>query len=270
MINHQRRAYLERKILSKVQMPAQYIGGERNIVVKDHRRVRGKVCLGFPDAYTIGMSHHGLQVLYSLMNRREDWAAERVFCPWPDMEQQLRANQLPLFSLETFTALSEFDVLGLSLQYEISSPNVLTMLDLGDITLHSRERTLAEPLVLAGGPCCQNPEPMADFFDVMVIGDGEPALPEVCDLWLELRDGIRDRDGGLAVGEAGRRQREEALATIAGRLAYAYVPRFYQPEYRDDRVVAMHRTREDVPETIAPSTIGDRDALADRAAGAAG
>ena len=131
MINHPRRRLLESRVWPRVQTPAQYVGGERNIVVKDHSKVRGTLCLGFPDAYTIGMSHHGLQVLYSLMNRREDWAAERVFCPWPDMEKQLRKHNIPLYGLETFTALSDFDVVGLSLQYEISSPNVLTMMDLG-------------------------------------------------------------------------------------------------------------------------------------------
>lgn len=259
MINHQRLELLQRKVLAKVQTPAQYIGGERNIVVKDHRSVRGKLCLGFPDAYTIGMSHHGLQVLYSLMNRRQDWAAERVFCPWPDMEAQLREHQIPLYSLETFTALSDFDVLGLSLQYEISSPNVLTMLDLGGIPLHSTARTLRDPLVVAGGPCCQNPEPMADFFDVMVFGDGEPSLPELCDLWLETRERRREADGGYLEGEAGRQQREEAVLEIAERLEYAYVPRFYAPEYQDDRVVALNRTRSGVPATIAPCVIRDLD-----------
>lgn len=262
MINQQRLDLLERKVLAKVQTPAQYVGGERNIVVKDHRKVAGKLCLGFPDAYTIGMSHHGLQVLYSLMNRRDDWAAERVFCPWPDMEAQLREHAIPLYSLETFTALSEFDVIGLSLQYEISSPNVLTMLDLGGVPLHSEQRTMADPLVIAGGPCCQNPEPMADFFDVMILGDGEPALPVICDLWLQLRNRCRSGDGGFLEGEAGRRQREEALAEVARQLEYAYVPRFYAPEYQDDRVVALNRTRGDAPATIAPSVIRDLDGTA--------
>ena len=176
MINQQRRQLLEARVWPHVQTPAQYVGGERNIVVKDHSTVRGKLCMGFPDAYTIGMSHHGLQVLYSMMNRRDDWCCERVFTPWPDMEQQLRKHNIPLYSLETFTALSEFDVIGLSLQYEISSPNVLTMIDLGGIPLESIDRTMADPLMLAGGPCCQNPEPMADYFDVMITGDGEPSL----------------------------------------------------------------------------------------------
>lgn len=261
MINHTLRQKLESLVWPHVQTPAQYVGGERNIIVKDHQQVRGKVCLGFPDAYTIGMSHHGLQVLYSLMNRREDWCAERVFTPWPDMESRLRKYDLPLYSLETFTPLSEFDVIGLSLQYEISSPNVLTMLDLGGIPLESCHRTLSDPLVLAGGPCCQNPEPMADFFDVMIAGDGEPILPEICDLWLELKEQYITKDGGLETGERGRRQREEALAILAQRIESAYVPRFYLPEYNQGRIVALNRTRDDVPATIAPSVIKDLDSI---------
>lgn len=260
MINTKLKEHLVRHVLAKVRTPAQYIGGERNIVVKQHDQVAGKLCLCFPDAYTIGMSHHGLQVLYSLMNRRPDWAAERCFTPWPDMEQQLRQQQLPLYSLETFTPLSEFDVIGFSLQYEISSPNVLTMLDLGGIPLRATARTMADPLVIAGGPCAQNPEPMAEFIDCFVTGDGEPSLPEICDMWLELRQAAREQDGWLG-GPAGRRQREEALAELARRLAYAYVPRFYEPEYRDGRIVALHRSRSDVPATIEPCVIRDLDAI---------
>ncbi|WP_372717633.1 TIGR03960 family B12-binding radical SAM protein [Novipirellula sp.] len=261
MINQQRRRLLESRVWPHVQTPAQYVGGERNIVVKDHRQLRGRLCLGFPDAYTIGMSHHGLQVLYSLMNRRDDWCAERVFTPWPDMEALLRKHEIPLYSLETFTSLADFDVIGLSLQYEISSPNVLTMIDLGGIPLESVDRTMADPLLVAGGPCCQNPEPMADYFDVMIMGDGEPALPEICDLWIELRQRYRRGDGTFAGGSEGRSQREEAVAEIAQKLAYAYVPRFYQPEYENNRIVSLSRTRDDVPATIAPSVISDLDGI---------
>jgi len=261
MINQKIRQKLESQVWPHVQTPAQYVGGERNIVVKDHRGVRGKVCLGFPDAYTIGMSHHGLQVLYSLVNRKEDWCAERVFAPWPDMETQLRRHGLPLYSLETFTPLSEFDVVGLSLQYEISSPNVLTMLDLGGIPLESADRTMADPLVLAGGPCCQNPEPMADFFDVMIAGDGEPILLEICELWLKLKQNYQNEQGGFADGEIGKKERVEALATLARTIESAYVPRFYQPEYRQGRIVALNRMRDDIPATIAPSVIKDLDSI---------
>jgi len=261
MINLERRRILESRVWPHVQTPAQYVGGERNIVVKDHAQVEGKLCLGFPDAYTIGMSHHGLQVLYSLMNRREDWCAERVFTPWPDMEQLLRKHDIPLYSLETFTSLNEFDVLGLSLQYEISSPNVLTMIDLGGIPLESADRTMADPLVLAGGPCCQNPEPMADYFDVMITGDGEPSLPTICDLWLKLKKERQLPDGSFLTGEEGRKQREDALLIVAQSIESAYVPRFYRPEYGSGRIATLHRTRSDVPETIAPSVISDLDSI---------
>ncbi|MCA9130277.1 MAG: TIGR03960 family B12-binding radical SAM protein [Planctomycetales bacterium] len=258
MINTDLKQQLARHVLAKVRMPAQYIGGERNIVVKNHHEVTGKLCLCFPDAYTIGMSHHGLQVLYSLMNRRSNWAAERAFTPWPDMEQQLRHYGLPLYSLETFTPLKDFDVLGFSLQYEISSPNVLTMLDLGGVPLRANQRTMADPLVIAGGPCAQNPEPMAEFVDCFVTGDGEPALQEICDLWLELRQQAHE-NGTWLRGDMGVAQRNEALAEIARRLPYAYVPRFYQPEYADGRFVGLNRLRSDVPETIEPSVIRDLD-----------
>lgn len=260
MINHRLKETLQRSVLAKVKTPAQYVGGERNIVVKDHQEVAGKVCLCFPDAYTIGMSHHGLQVLYSLMNARPDWAAERCFTPWPDMEQLLRSYGLPLYSLETYTPLSQFDVVGFSLQYEMSSPNVLTMLDLGGIPLHSQQRTMADPLILAGGPCTQNPEPVADFIDCFVTGDGEPSLPEICDIWLELRTAAREKQGWLE-GIAGRQQREEALADLASRLPYCYVPRFYQPEYADGRIASLNRTRSNVPATISPCVIRDLDSI---------
>jgi len=260
MINTELKEQLVRRVLSKVRTPGQYIGGERNMVVKDHREVAGKLCLCFPDAYTIGMSHHGLQVLYSLMNRRDDWVAERCFTPWPDMEQQLRNYGLPLYSLETFTPLSAFDVIGFSLQYEISSPNVLTMLDLGGVPLRASQRTMADPLILAGGPCAQNPETMAEFVDCFVTGDGEPSLPEICNLWLQLRNEAREAGGWLA-GEAGRHQRSEALAELARRLPYAYVPRFYVPEYHNGRITSLTRSRSDVPETIEPCVIRDLESI---------
>src|SRR5918995_6866185 len=168
MLNTQLKDRIVRYVLPKVQTPAQYVGGELNVVVKDHRTVRGRLCLAFPDLYTIGMSHHGLQVLYSLMNSRDDWACERAFTPGLDMERELRAAELPLYSLETFTPLSEFDVLGFTLQYEICTSNLLTMLDLGGIPLRSVDRTMDHPLVIAGGPCAQNPEPVAPFVDVFV------------------------------------------------------------------------------------------------------
>ncbi|MCA9222144.1 MAG: hypothetical protein KDA71_17565, partial [Planctomycetales bacterium] len=260
MLNQTLKDRLISRVLPNVQTPAQYLGGELNMVRKDHRQMRGTLCLAFPDAYTIGMSHHGLQVLYSLMNARDDWACERAFTPWPDMEQQLRGQGLPLFSLETFTPLSDFDVVGFSLQYEVCSPNILTMLDLGGIPLHATERTLHDPLVIAGGPCAQNPETMAPFIDLFVTGDGEPSLPVICDLWRDLKEAALST-GPASRGAAGRQQREELLLEMARRLPFAYVPRFYEPEYRDGRFVALNRTHPDVPETIEPSVITDLEGI---------
>ena len=258
MLNESLKQELQRSVLPNVQMPAQYLGGEWNMVRKDHCTVRGKLCLAFPDTYTIGMSHHGLQVLYSLMNAKPEWACERAFVPWDDMESQLRQKQLPLFSLETFTPLSDFDVLGFSLQYEICSTNLLTMLDLAGIPLRSADRTMDHPLIVAGGPCAQNPEPLAPFIDVFVTGDGEPSLPSICDFWLAARQSQRPADGAASTGDESR---ESHLAELAATHPYCYVPRFYEPEYRDGRFVALQRTRSDVPETIEPSVISDLDSI---------
>ena len=146
------------RLLLRVQKPGQYIGGELNAVVKNHRDVRGKLCLAFPDTYGLGTSHHGLQVLYTIMNNDPQWACERAFTPWIDFEKVLRENGLPLYSLETFTPLKEFDLIGFSLQYEVCYTNLLTMLDLGGVPLHSKDRALSDPLVICGGPGAQNPE----------------------------------------------------------------------------------------------------------------
>jgi radical SAM superfamily enzyme YgiQ (UPF0313 family) len=213
------------------------------------------------------------------MNAREDWVCERAFCPWQDMEAQLRLHEVPLYSLESFTPLSDFDVLGFTLQYEICTSNLLTMLDLGGIPIHAQERTMDDPLVIAGGPCAQNPEPLAPFIDVFVTGDGEPSLPAICDLWLKLKEayGARSDTGNIKVasatqsphrGEAGGdrvvrdrgavREREEAIAELARRLPFVYAPRFYEPEYyADGRLAALCRTRPDMPETIEPAVIDD-------------
>jgi radical SAM family uncharacterized protein len=231
------------RLLHRVQTPAQYIGGELHSVVKDHRQVRGKLCLAFPDLYTLGMSHHGLQVLYTLMNNDPQWACERVFAPWVDFEQLLRQHGLPLYSLETFTPLRDFDVLGFSLQYEICYTNILTILDLGGIPLHSKDRTHEHPLILAGGPGAQNPEVLAPFIDLFVIGDGEESLPWIMERWMTLK-------------ERGDKSRQEMLAEIVGSVNWAYAPCFYEPEYHaDGTIAAMHRTRSDVPREIMACTI---------------
>src|SRR5262249_42872286 len=152
MLNQRLKDELTSHVLPRVKTPAQYLGGEHNMIRKNYGDGQGKLCIAFPDLYTIGMSHHGLQVLYSLMNAREDWVFERVVAPWFDMEAEMRGRSIPLYSLENFTPLSEFDVFGFTLQYEFCTSNILTMLDLAGIPLHATERTMADPLIIAGGP----------------------------------------------------------------------------------------------------------------------
>jgi radical SAM family uncharacterized protein len=244
------------RLLPRVQKPAQYIGGELNSVVKDHRRVRGKILLSFADTYTLGMSHHGLQVLYSILNSDPQWACERAFTPWLDYERELRRAGLPLCSLETFTPLRDFDVVGFSLQYEVCYTNILTMLDLGGIPLHADDRGHNDPLIVCGGPGAQNPDLLAPFVDVFVIGDGEESLPWLLQRWIELK-------------ERGGKSRSEMIAELVGSVAdagwapWAYAPRFYEPEYHaDGTLAAMHRTRGDVPQQIFACTIRqDFDAI---------
>ncbi len=239
--------YIANRLLPRVQTPAQYTGGEWNAVVKDHSTIRGTVCLAFPDQYSIGMSHYGLQVLYDVMNRRSDWACERAFAPMVDMEQLLREHRKPLFSLETFTPLAQFDVLGFTLQYDLCYSNVLTMLDLGGVPLAAVERTAEHPLIIAGGPCAVNPEPISRFIDLFVIGDGEETLPEVCDLWLQLKQAGLDRTA--------------ALAEMARRLPYAYVPRFYESIHASGPAPsAVRPMRDDLPSHIEPAVVADLDA----------
>jgi radical SAM family uncharacterized protein len=238
------------RLLPRVRMPGQYMGGELNSIVKDHRQVRGKLCLTFPDTYSLGMSHHGLQVLYSLMNSDPQWACERAFAPWSDFETLLRQRRLPLYSLDTFTPLREFDLLGFSLQYEVCYTNILTMLDLGGLPLHGKDRTLDDPLVIAGGPGAQNPEVLAPFIDIFVIGDGEESLPWIMEQWINLK-------------ENGGRSRADMIAAIAGSSPWAYAPMFYEPEYHaDGTIAAVNRTRSDVPREVMACTINqDFDAI---------
>lgn len=253
MLNHELKSKLTR-LLHRVQKPAQYLGGEIGIVRKDHRALQGTLCLCFPDTYALGMSHHGLQVLYSLVNADARFACERAFTPWIDMEAELRRAKLPLYSLETFTPLHQFDMVGFSLQYEVGYTNLLTMLDLGGIPLLAKDRTLDHPLVICGGPGAQNPEVLAPFVDVFLIGDGEESLPWLMEQWTELKT-----NGG---------QREDLIARLVATQPpagehYLYAPQFYEPEYAGDgSLVAMNRTRPDVPKHIMACTINqDFDAI---------
>src|SRR5688572_20075485 len=162
--------------ISRVAVPARYLGGEYQSVVKDPAGVEARVVLAFPDLYEIGMSHMGTKILYSVLNRDPRIWAERSFCPWVDMEAELRARGLPLTSLESHTPLRDFDVIGVSLQYELTFTNVLTLLDLGGVPLRAAERGDGAPLVIAGGPTATHPEPVAPFFDAIFIGEAEEEL----------------------------------------------------------------------------------------------
>ncbi|QDU64841.1 Radical SAM superfamily protein [Planctomycetes bacterium Pan216] len=237
------REIIMRDVLLNVQTPGQYIGGEFNAVAKDHATLEATFCLAFPDTYTLGMSHHGMQILYNLVNSDERFACERAFCPNPDFEAELRKRDLPLYGLETFTPLGEFDMIGFSLQYEICYSNILTMLDLSKIPLHSVDRGDEDPLIIAGGPGAQNPEVLAPFVDLFIIGDGEESLLEVMEKWSELK-----RVAGI--------DREERIARLVASFDWAYAPRFYQPEYHaDGTIAAMNRTRPDVPQHIRACVI---------------
>ncbi len=201
-------------LLTRVEKPGRYLGNERGMVRKDPAAVQLRFALAFPDVYEIAQSHPGLQILYDLLNRRTDVYAERVYAPWFDMEAELRSAHLPLGTLETLTPLHAFDIVGFTLQYELTYTNLLAMLELGGIPLSAAERDAHAPLVIAGGPCAFNPEPLADFLDAVVLGDGEQVIHDICDTYLAWDH--RDRSTLLA-----------ALAGIRG----VYVPSFFAPQY---------------------------------------
>ncbi|MFQ5603236.1 MAG: TIGR03960 family B12-binding radical SAM protein [bacterium] len=201
------------ELFKNIQKPVRYLGNEWNAIRKSRQEAPKRVALCFPDTYEIGMSHLGLRILYDLLNKREDTAAERVFAPWIDLAEQLKEKKLPLVSLETQMPLYTFDVVGFSLQYELEYTNILMILDLGGIPFYSKERELNHPLIIGGGPCAFSPEPIADFFDCFLIGDGEEAFPKVIDRFVELKQSGMTRKDLL-----------RKLAQIEG----LYVPSLYE------------------------------------------
>ena len=209
---------LDHSILQSVLKPARYTGGEWNAVHKDWSSVHCRIALALPDVYEVGMSNLGLAILYEILNRRADIAAERVYAPWVDMEEKMRARGIPLFSLESRRPIADFDFLGFSLQYEMIYSNVLNMLDLAGIPIHADERGENMPFIVGGGPCVYNVEPIADFFDFFVIGEGEEVLLEICDAFIAWDSAGR---------EGGRREFLTRLLGIDG----IYVPSFYEPVY---------------------------------------
>ena len=231
------------QILSRVQKPTRYTGGEYNSIVKDWESTLVKMVFAFPDVYEVGMSHLGGRILYGLVNEHPDYLLERTFAPWPDMEEMMRAAGIPLYALESRRPVRDFDVVGFSLQYELSFTNVLNMLDLAGIPVWSEQRSEQDPLVMAGGPVCFNPEPMAPFIDVFLIGDGEELLPEFLARLQENRG----------------RKREELLLSLAA-LEGVYVPRFYQVEYHaDGKLKTMAPSQPGLPERVTKRLVSDLD-----------
>lgn len=239
-------SHAQEKLLAKVQKPARYTGGELNSVVKNKADVKLRYAFCFPDSYEIGMSHLGMKILYSLVNERADAWCERVFAPWEDMEALLRENGMPLYALESGDALSEFDMIGFTLQYELSYSNVLNMLDLGGVPIRSADRTALTPIVVGGGPCACNPEPMADFFDVFLPGEGEEVTNELIDLLIVHKEKGSDKLTFL---------RE------AAKIEGVYVPAFYDVSYHADGTIETVTPKETAPAKVKKRIIADLDSV---------
>ncbi|WP_024346656.1 TIGR03960 family B12-binding radical SAM protein [Lacrimispora indolis] len=217
-----RKLALSDEILLRVEKPARYIGNEVNAVVKDLQKVDIRFAMCFPDVYEIGMSHLGMQILYDMFNRREDIYCERIFSPWTDLDQIMREQKIPLFALESQDPIKVFDFIGITLQYEMCYTNILQVLDLGQIPLHWADRTEEDPIIIGGGPCAYNPEPLAEFFDMFYIGEGETVYFELMDRYKENK-----KKGGS------RREFLEMAAEIDG----IYIPAFYDVSYKEDGTI---------------------------------
>ena len=252
--------FLER-VLLRVQSPSRYTGGEWNSIVKDWDATPHRVALAFPDIYDLGMSNLGLAILYDLINKRPDMLAERVYSPWIDMEAELRAADVPLYSLETRHALSDFDVIGFSLPYEQLYTNVLNMLDLAGLPLRAADRGAEHPLILAGGSGCYNPEPMSAFFDAMVIGEGEEVLFEIVEAHAEWKSEIREptlhSHAHPRLSSTHRSTLHSPRLDLWRRLAQirgVYVPHLYAVSYHPDGILAQIEPIDDA----APPTVVKR------------
>lgn len=227
---------LSDEILMQIDKPARYIGNELNAVKKDKADVDIRFAMCFPDVYEIGMSHLGIQILYDMFNKRSDTWCERVYSPWPDLHAILKEQNIPLFGLESQEPLKNFDFIGITLQYEMCYTNILQILDLSQIPLLSRERTEKDPIVIGGGPCSYNPEPIADFFDIFYIGEGEVVYDNLLELYKEHKKGNYDR---------------AAFLHEAAKIPGLYVPSLYEVTYKEDNTIASFTpVYDDIPRTI--------------------
>ena len=238
-----RKQALSDEILLKIEKPARYIGNEVNSVVKDLSNIDVRFAMCFPDVYEIGMSHLGIQILYDMFNQWEDVYCERVYSPWMDLDKIMREQDIPLFALESQDPIKDFDFLGITIQYEMCYTNILQVLELSKIPLESKERTWEHPIVIGGGPCSYNPEPLADFFDLFYMGEGETIYRRLLDLYKEHR--------------AKNSSREEFLRE-AGKLPGIYAPSMYEVSYNEDGTIAEFKPKyEDMPRTIKKEIVMD-------------
>ena len=235
---------LSDSILLKVEKPARYTGGEINSIMKDKDDISVRFAMCFPDLYEIGMSHLGIQILYSMLNEREDIWCERVYSPWMDLHKIMKEENIPLFTLESQDLVRDFDFLGMTLQYEMCYTNILQILDLSGIPLYSADRREDDPIVIGGGPCAYNPEPIADFFDLFYIGEGETVYFDLIDLYKQCRS-----EG------AGRKEFLKRSAQIQG----IYVPSLYDIEYNDDGTIRRFTPVNGAPALIKKQVCPDLD-----------
>ncbi len=234
-------------ILKSVSKPGRYAGGEYGQIIKDKKHIKARFAFCFPDTYEIGMSNLGMRILYGCLNREEDVWCERVYDPWLDMQEKMREHHLPLCACESGDPISEFDMIGFTLQYEMSYTNVLNMLSLAGLPLRAADRDDTMPIVIGGGPCAYNPEPVAAFFDLFNIGEGEKMLPELCRLYIKMK-------------EEGRYTKQEYLHEAARTIPGIYVPSFYRVTYREDGTIdAYTPIYEDIPTKIVKRIVTDMD-----------
>ena len=241
--NFMRKLALSDEILLKISQPARYIGGEVNMVKKDPSKVAVRFAMCFPDVYEIGMSHLGIQILYDMFNRRDDVYCERVYSPWMDLDPIMREQKIPLFAVESQDPIKNFDFLGITIQYEMCYTNILQVLELSQIPLHAEDRTEEDPIVIGGGPCTYNPEPIAPFFDLFYMGEGEVVYFDLIDRYKE----IKARGGS-------RKEFLEQAAQIPG----IYVPGFYDVTYKEDGTIeAMTPNNPHAPQTVSKQLVMD-------------
>ncbi|MBR6157246.1 MAG: TIGR03960 family B12-binding radical SAM protein, partial [Lachnospiraceae bacterium] len=241
----ERKLALSHEILMQVEKPSQYTGGELNSVMKKADQVKVRFAMCFPDIYEIGMSHLGMQILYGLMNTYEDVWCERVFSPWKDLDAIMRRDHIPLFALESQDPVKGFDFLGMTLQYEMCYANILQVLDLAGIAFHAEDREEDDPIVIGGGPCVYNTEPIAEFFDMFYIGEGEVMYRRLFDLYEECKEkGISRQD----------------FLRRAAQIEGIYVPSLYDVEYKEDGTLkSMLPKYDDIPVKVRKVLVQDMD-----------